>query len=335
MKVGSVMKLMFVGDINLGEYYTNFGNGPGTYAKKKDVFEKVSHIFSAADLVVGNLEAALSTIGLDPNEPESLVLRAEPETAKLLQKHNIRLVQVANNHTVQHGVPAFQECLQILKEHGIAFTGLNNADPTVTTIKGKTIGFLAASDVPDNTDKQQNLYQRLDEKFLIHVESCVKKVDYLIVMLHWGLEESTTPLEYQRKIAKRLKKAGVKIVIGSHPHLFYEIEANDAFVCAYSLGNFVFDLCWDKRLLKTGILEVTIDEAGKMQSSVWPILIQEHGALPSPRGDRLEINQKIKLYELGHDMKNQQIKKVMYHLTNIFRGRTKLKIIFFKRKLFG
>jgi hypothetical protein len=328
------MKLMFVGDLNLGEYYTNLGNGPGTYAKTMDLFEKVSYIFSSADLVAGNLEAAISTVGLNPEEPESAVLRAAPGTAKLLKKNNFKIVQVANNHTIQHGQAAFDECIGILKQNEIAFTGLNGAEPTVIEIHGKKIGFLAASDVPDNTDKQQSIYQRLDEEFIKHVESSVNKVDYLIVMLHWGLEESTAPLPYQRDLAKRLKKAGVKIIIGSHPHLFYEIEADGDFTCAYSLGNFVFDLCWDKRLLKTGILEVNIDDSGKLHTFVWPAIITKDGSLPVPSGERMEIVKSQALYNLGKDIKNQQIKKVVYHLSNIFRGKTKLKLIFFKRKIF-
>lgn len=327
------MKLMFVGDLNLGEYYTNFGNGPGSFAKKNDPFEKVRDILSSADLVAGNLEAAICTIGLQHGEPESVVLRAEPETARLLKANNFKLVQVANNHTIQHGEKAFEECLKILRDNGIAYAGLNKAEPTIIEIKGKKIGFLAASDVPDNTNKLQSIYQRLDKDFIKHVEKCAPKVDYLITMLHWGLEESTTPMAYQREIAKKLKMAGAKIIIGSHPHLFYEIEADGDFVCAYSLGNFVFDLCWDKRLLKTGILEISIDEFGKIQSFVWPVTISNHGCLPYPSGDRKKIDKKIKIYELGKTMENQQVKKIYYHLKNIFKGDTKLKLIFFKRKI--
>lgn len=254
---------MFVGDINLGEYYTNFGNGPGTFAKTGDPFSGVEHIFKQADLIGGNLEASICSIGLVPDEPESVVLRAAPDTAKLLQKHNIKVLQVANNHSVQHGRESFKENLTILEKHGLDYVGLRGAKPTIYELDGIKIGFLAASDVPDNTDKQQILYQRLDETFFQLVEAAVPTVDHLIVMLHWGLEESTVPLPYQRELAKKLKAAGVRIVVGSHPHLFYEIESDDDFVCAYSLGNFVFDLCWDKRLLKSGILEVNITSAEK------------------------------------------------------------------------
>ncbi|WP_231591894.1 CapA family protein [Cellvibrio sp. pealriver] len=326
---------MFVGDINLGEYYTNFGNGPGTFAKTKDLFSHVEHIFKQADLIAGNLEASICSIGLNPNEPESVVLRAAPSTANLLKKHNIKVLQVANNHSVQHGVESFKENLQILESHGLTYTGLNGAQPTIYVHQGIKIGFLAASDVPDNTDKKQNLYQRLDEAFIELVRASVSSVDHLIVMLHWGLEESTSPLPYQRELAKKLKDAGVRIVVGSHPHLFYEIEAEDNFVCAYSLGNFVFDLCWDQRLLKSGILEVNIGPDKKLETKVWPIEIMHDGAVPTPVENPVKIDGSFTLYNLGSSIKNQQIRKVLYHLRNIFKGNTRLKAIFFKRKILG
>ena len=70
---------MFVGDINLGEYYTSFGHGPGSYLEHSDVFENVRTLFNQADFVVGNLEAPLTTHNFNPNEPESVVLRGDPK----------------------------------------------------------------------------------------------------------------------------------------------------------------------------------------------------------------------------------------------------------------
>lgn len=32
------MKIMFVGDLSLGEYYTSFGNGPGTLQEQEACF---------------------------------------------------------------------------------------------------------------------------------------------------------------------------------------------------------------------------------------------------------------------------------------------------------
>lgn len=328
------MKMMFVGDLNLGEYYTSFGNGPGTFAKSKSVFSAVQDIFSTADMVVGNLEASITDIGNDPLDPERMVLKVNPAVASQFKEAGFGVLQVANNHSIQHGPEAFQQSLTMLDNLGIRAVGLNQQQPVIVRHNDISFGFLAASDVPDNTDKSQSHYQRMDSQFFDLIANSVSLVDHLIVMLHWGLEASTVPLPYQREIAKKLKDLGVRAIIGSHTHLFYEVEASDNFICAYSLGNFVFDLCWDKRLVKSGILELEFTKEG-VTGQVWPIEIRENGCLPSPSGNPVPLNNNVTLYDHGSSLKWQQTRKVIYLLSNILKGDTPLKIRFFKKKFLG
>lgn len=328
------MKIMFVGDVSLGEYYMSFGHGPRTYANSQNVFASVQDIFKSSDMVVGNLEAPITSLNYDLNEPESVVLKADPCHAEQLNNAGFRVMQVANNHTVQHGDGGFEETLQILEKNGISPVGLTQQKPVSIQHDGMCIGFMAASDVPDNTDKAQAKYQRLDEAFLTTVEAEVKEHDHLVVMFHWGLEASTVPLPYQRELVDRLYKAGVSAVIGSHPHLFYEIEKRENFICAYSLGNFVFDLCWDKRLMKTGILEIDF-QLKELTARYWPVVIDKNGCLPTPSGKPVPIDQTFVPYDLGEKMAYQQIRKVVYMMLNLYRGNTLLKTRFFYRKFSG
>lgn len=326
------VKIMFVGDVSLGEYYMSFGHGPRTFANSQNIFANVKAIFDSADLVVGNLEAPITSLDYDLDEPESIVLKADPLHAEQLKNAGFGVMQVANNHTVQHGDDSFDETLKTLEEMGISPVGLNQQKPVVIEHEGVKIAFMAASDVPDNTNKAQLKYQRLNEDFLASVEAEVEKHAHFVVMLHWGLEASTAPLPYQRKLVDRLYKAGVSAVIGSHPHLFYEIEKRDNFISAYSLGNFVFDLCWDRRLLKTGVLEVDF-LAGELTAKYWPVVIEKNGCLPTPSGKPVAIEQVLVPYDLGKKMAFQQIRKVIYMVLNFYRGHTLLKIRFFYRKI--
>ena len=328
------MKIMFVGDLNLGEYYTGFGHGPQSYAfdSSRSVFDKVEAIFASADLVVGNLEAPITRNNHNPDDPECCVLKVDPSVAHQLSDAGIGLVQVANNHTVQHGDYGFTDTLSALDALGVSYVGCNNQNAVVIDTNGRRIAFFAASDVPDNTDKQQNHYQRLNEEFITRVENSVASYDDVVVMMHWGLESSTKPLPYQREIAVRLKTAGVRAVIGSHPHLFYEVEVDVGFVCAYSLGNFVFDLCWDARMLKSAILEIDFSQK-PLLCKLWPVKIEEDGCLPSPTADAIELNSNYELYDLGASMSWQLLKKTTSFLINIFKGNTRLKVRFFTNKI--
>ena len=326
------MRVMFVGDICLGEYYLNFGHGPGTYARTSDVFANIAHILSQADFVGGNLEAPITRESIHEEDFESAVLKADPSVVNQLEQAGFRVLQLANNHTVQHGDKGFEESVTLLSERNIHPVGLKGQPLLTIEQGGLVLGFLAASDVPDNTDIDQTCYQALDETFLETVRDSVSKCDHTIVMLHWGLEASTKPLPYQRELAAQLREMGVSAIIGSHPHLFYEIEGSERFVAAYSLGNFVFDLCWDNRLLKSGILDLEFTRNG-ISGRVWPVALGKDGSSPTPAGAPVNLQATTRLYDLGERMANQQIRKVAYFALNFWRGRSAMKARFITGKL--
>jgi poly-gamma-glutamate synthesis protein (capsule biosynthesis protein) len=326
---------MFVGDINLGEYYTSFGHGPGSYLEHSDVFENVRELFSQADFVVGNLEAPLTTYNYNSTEPESVVLRGDPKHATTLKTAGFRVLQVANNHTVQHGKEGFRETVDALSNAGITAVGLNEQRTQILEIDEVTVGFLAASDVPDNTDKAQSCYQRLDESFIARAKKAVGEVDHLFVLLHWGLESRTSSMEYQKELIGTLSQSGVRGVIGSHPHLFYEVWIEGQTVAAPSLGNFVFDLCWDSRLLQSGIVDIVVDKSGINTAKLWPVELRSGGCCPTPTANFVSLTDQVKLYELGVDMSGEQLRKLRHFSRKIHKGNFLLKFKFITRKLFG
>lgn len=329
------MRIMFVGDINLGEYYTAFGHGPRNYLESNDIFHDVKEVLNNADIVVGNLEAPLTNYNYKPESVESAVLRGNPKHASCLSSAGFKLLQVANNHSVQHGAEGFEETITTLKDIGIKPVGIKNQAMEIVEAKGQTIGFLAASDVPDNTDTKQSCYQILNSAFLDKVSHSVELVDHLFIMLHWGLESSTEPLPYQRKLISELSDLGVRGVIGSHPHLFYEIWRDRNTIAAPSLGNFVFDLFWDTRLLKSGILDIELGKQKIESCQIWPISISKNGGRPCLYGPGTEIETRLNLYDLGENMNGEQARKLIRFFLDFRKGNSKLKARFFTKKIFG
>lgn len=329
------MKIGFVGDISLGEYYLSFGHGPRTYIENgNNPFSEVNEFFNDHDIMVGNLEACLSDINLKIGEPESEVLRGSPKSIELLKEANFKVLQVSNNHMVQHGKECFEDTVNNLNLAGIEVVGLNNQDVLILEISGMKVGFLAASDVPDNTYPRQNLYQKLDKEFINRVHESVSKVDHLFVMLHWGLESETSPMEYQMVLKSEFERAGVRGIIGTHPHLFYEVSSSESMVFAPSLGDFIFDLNWDYRYKKSGILSCYL-ENDELTSEILPIAIHNDGCVPKVAGEKvtLKLNEVTEVYDLGAKMNNQQLKKNVYFFKKILSGNKKLKFMFFLRKL--
>ena len=100
-------RIVAVGDLQLGDSPTCVGFGfasryrPDSLAR---VFEDIAQALAGADLVFGNLETPLSTQGLEAESLSSRQLRGVPGYAVVLRESGFTVLNVANNHAVQHGV---------------------------------------------------------------------------------------------------------------------------------------------------------------------------------------------------------------------------------------
>lgn len=90
--------------------------------------------------------------------------------------------------------------------------------------------------------------------------------DHTIVFVHWGIERSETPEEYQRTLAKGYIDAGADLVIGCHPHVLQGFEYYNGVPIIYSLGNYLFG----NRTGETLLLNATFDEQGSLSIQLIP-----------------------------------------------------------------
>ena len=82
-------------------------------------------------------------------------------------------------------------------------------------------------------------YESYKEVVKNDIEKLRDKVDVLMVAMHWGVEYTHTPINYQKDAAKYLESLGVDIIIGTHPHVIEPVEYINDTVVFYSLGNFL------------------------------------------------------------------------------------------------
>lgn len=326
------MKLAFVGDISLGEYYLSFGHGPKSCAYEKNIFENVKDILSDADFVFGNLETPVSNIGLDSRNPESAVLRGDPNHLSMLANAGFKALSIANNHIVQHGEDVFQDTIKKLEENKIIPMGISGRDTPIFEKNGVKVAVIVASDVPDNTDKNQSSYDILDaEKIKKKIKDIKNKVDWVILFLHWGTEDCVLPNQRQIELIDDFKLEGANFIIGHHPHIFYPIEVSDNFLSAPSLGNFVFDLCWDERLMKSGVLHLDL-KRDKFKAFFTPIQLTKNG-IPEPSGNKIIVNESFfSPYKNHGDFSSMELNKIKFFIKNYFIGNTILKTKFILNK---
>jgi poly-gamma-glutamate synthesis protein (capsule biosynthesis protein) len=201
-----------------------------------------------ADVVVGNLESSISLRG-KAVENKKFTLRAGPLAAAALRQAGVRVVTLANNHSMDFGPLALQDTLAALDENGILSTGAGmNLDdaraPAILKIKGKTLAFLSysltfpleffASENQPGTAPGYSDYVKTD------IEKARQLADLVIVSFHWGAELMTAAKDYQVELGHQAIDWGADLVLGHHPHVLQELEIYNGRLIAYSLGNFVF-----------------------------------------------------------------------------------------------
>ena len=140
----------FVGDIMMGRRYED-SDGIITTQGVQSLFEPTRDLLGmAADLSIANLEIPLSNQGY-PHPTKGIVFRCAPENVSGLVYGGIDVVSLANNHILDYMEPAMIQTQNILNEAGIAHSGsgMNSYEaylPTIKSIKGQVIAFLASSD---------------------------------------------------------------------------------------------------------------------------------------------------------------------------------------------
>lgn len=221
----------------------------------QDVFNQVSLLLRASDLVMGNLESPLLDQGV--SVPDKCTLKGATGWADILKNNNIRLVTLANNHIMDFGDPGLFSTIRSLDNCGIihAGAGINRAGACAAqyiSIRGMKLAFLARSSVIVSSrcyageDSPGIAYFDLDET-VSSIRNCKDSSDLVIVSLHWGLEEYLYPTPCQMEQAERLIRSGADIIIGHHPHVLQGIQRIGRGLVAYSLGNFLFhDFHWHR-----------------------------------------------------------------------------------------
>ena len=120
MKNRRAIRIKAVDDICPGDKYI-MGLGVLSKTKKFGVgypFEKIRGFFDRSDVVLGNFEGLL-TKKVIQHGPTSLTFCGLPEFARKLAQTGFTVLNMANNHTLEHEPEIFEETIEILQKNGI------------------------------------------------------------------------------------------------------------------------------------------------------------------------------------------------------------------------
>lgn len=284
VEIENKIRFSAVGDITLGDHPMCVGFGVSSKFRKKAPvypFEFVKEILGKSDICFGNLECTHSDIGEEKNNYHSVQMRGKRSDIAGLVEAGIGVVNVANNHSAQHGNECFWETCKNIQEEGILLCGQSESNhlvgtPATTEIKGLKIGFLGYSLRPRQYFEHNPPYTEGHREGIIRdVELLKEEVDAVVVSLHWGEEFIQNPSPKEIALARDVIDAGAQLIVGHHPHVLRGIERYKQGVIVYSLGNFVCDMVWDTTLRSSAIFQCTIGKNGVEDFDIVPVFIDD------------------------------------------------------------
>lgn len=204
-------------------------------------------LLQTADVAFANLECPLSTRGR-PTKVDQYY-RAAPRYARHLSESGIDVVSLANNHAFDFGEVAFDDTRRALRRYGVQFCGAGRdlaaaRAPAIVSRHEASVAFLAYAIVADPASFADAEFSGIapfsTELATEDIRSARRRVDRVVVSIHWGAEGEAVPRQSMRRAAHSLIRAGADVVAGHHPHRFGSIEVIDGRPVFYSLGNIVF-----------------------------------------------------------------------------------------------
>ena len=249
------------GDLNVTDAVVNAGMAVNSY-DFSPVFKDVAAILSDADLTVMNFEGNVCGA---PYGSESTSAPAELLTA--LRGCGVDLLQMANSCPINNGLNGLTSTLRAIRAAGIEPVGAFSSSEefkkskgyTMTEIQGVKVGFvsftkgLGGRGMPAGSEDLVNIlytdyateYREIDKNRITSILKAMEeeKPDLTVALLHWGSEYNDDISKTQSQIGSLLKKNGVDVIIGTHPHTLQPIEFDKGAgtLVAYSLGDFFGD----------------------------------------------------------------------------------------------
>ena len=250
----SFIKIIFAGDIMGHDAQILGAYNPET--KEYDyesTFRYVKSYIENADIAVGNLEVTFAGPPYKGyprfSSPDDLAVKAESAGFDILVN--------ANNHALDRGKSGFLRTLNLLDSLNIIHTGtFRNKEerdlnyPLIIEKNNIRIALLnytygtnsLKADTPCIVNRIDTIIIRQD---LTKAKSA--EPDYIVVIIHWGIEYERQENEFQQNLARFMLDKGADAIIGSHPHVVQPVEiyypnnsdSSEFKVIVYSLGNFV------------------------------------------------------------------------------------------------
>lgn len=213
-----------------------------------DLFDGVKEFVTRYDFSIVNFEFPIVTGAINPIIKCGPALKGQAEAIEALKYVGFNVCTLANNHILDQGEGSLIYTKKLLEKSAIKTVGagknLSEAEEVLELeCKGERVAivncceheFSVASDNsaganPLNVIKQYNT-----------IQNCKKNCDYVVVIVHGGIEHYPYPTKRMKETYRFFVDAGANAVINHHQHCYCGYEIYRGKPIFYGLGNFLFD----------------------------------------------------------------------------------------------
>jgi poly-gamma-glutamate synthesis protein (capsule biosynthesis protein) len=194
------------------------------------IFNDLLSEFENAELTIINLECPLLE-EVSPIIKCGPILGVDSSCINGLNNTKIDVINLANNHILDHGPKGLENTIRICTEAGISTVGV-----------GRNLDHARQIDefsIATDTSWGANPFDPID--FVRRVCSQRDNIDYLIVLLHGGNEHYPFPSPRLKNVCHFLVENGANAVIVQHTHCPGCYEEYNSGHIVYGQGNLIFD----------------------------------------------------------------------------------------------
>ena len=238
-------------------------------------YEEIKQYIEPADIAIINQETMLG--GSDFEYSGYPMFNTPWEVGDAAINAGFDVFTCATNHSMDVGSAGILKELEYFSKHPeVVAVGTNASEEDynkITYFKKNDINFAFLNytygtngiSLPEDKPYVVNMLEK--EKVTKDIREARKNADVVIVLPHWGTENSHEVNDQQRDYVKLFSSLGVDIVIGTHPHVLQPVEwvtnqeNGHKMLVYYSIGNFISHQV-NLNQMCGGMAEITVERKG-------------------------------------------------------------------------
>jgi len=338
----SLTTILIGGDIcPIGRNYKSFVEGDASV-----LFNDLLSHFRSYDLTIVNLECPIIK-KWSPIAKSGPSLGIISQNANALKNAYINVVNLANNHILDHGPEGLENTISLCREAGLSTVGAGEnlaqaGENLLCKIDNLTVGIMAYAEhecsIATKTSSGANPLNLMD--YVRKIRDLKRNTDYIIVLLHAGKEYYLYPSPQLQQICRFMIEEGANLVVCQHSHCAGAYEKYQGGHIIYGQGNLIFDAYprIDNLWCRGYLVKILISNQGSDMEIV--PFIQSDNQIGARRMSRENESDFLKeLEEKSGKIKDVDFvekewalfcKRLRYNYFSIFRGHGRL-LRFFNR----